>query len=181
MGGGDVAGICAVQGANADRHRKVGCQRGTMPVTKTILETRCPACRDCRSTMTSTTQLAIESCLCCRKRSTVRLIRVRSCLANDAANHGGSPGVGRAGEKATPGAAREGAAQVAEVDRAAAGRAIRSNAYLLPRSHECFTVDNKHNFVSNARFGPHKWNVGECAFHTYAVEANLDNQQTVGI
>ena len=115
-GGGDVAGTCAVPGANVDRPRKVGCRRGTMPVTKTTLAMRCLACRDSRSTMTSMTQLAIESCLCSRKRSTVRLIHVQSCLANDVANHGVSlevsPGVDRVGVKANPEAAREGAAQV---------------------------------------------------------------------
>ena len=58
------------------------------------------------------TQLAIESCLCSRKRSTVRLIRAQSCLGNDVANHEVSPVVDRVGAKANPEVAREGAAQV---------------------------------------------------------------------
>jgi hypothetical protein len=129
--------------------------------------------------MTSMTQLAIESCLCSRKRSTVRLVRAQSCLANDVANHGVSfevsPGADRVGVKANPEAAREGAARVA------AGRAIRSKAYLLLRSYECFAVDDKHNLVPNARFGPHQSDIGESTFHAFTVEANFDNQQTIGI
>lgn len=132
--------------------------------------------------VTSMIRLAIESCLCSPKQFTARPIFGQSCLGNGKASREAGGGADLVGVKATPGAGREGAAQVAEADRAVAVvRAIRFNASPLLRSHQCFTVDDKYNLVADTRFSPHQWQVGECAFHAFAIEAHLDDQQTSSV